>query len=121
MNEDIKESFKQTLNLSFAIFLILFFVIVEINLNDNLVSLIPVLVVASVVLMVFIVTVHKEYESYTGLTFVIFGFIIALIDIINILALTLIDILVLPCCLVDILHFSNIPFSPIVLITTSIS
>ncbi|MBS3134680.1 hypothetical protein J4214_05610 [Candidatus Woesearchaeota archaeon] len=84
MNEDIKESFKQTLNLSFAIFLILFFVIVEINLNDNLVSLIPVLVVASVVLMVFIVTVHKEYESYTGLTFVIFGFIIALIDIINI-------------------------------------
>ena len=52
-------------------------IIVEINLNDNLVSLIPVLVVASVVLMVFIVTVHKEYESYTGLTFVIFGFIIA--------------------------------------------
>ncbi|MAG47584.1 hypothetical protein CL617_03185 [archaeon] len=80
---DIKEELKQTLNLSLIIGLLLFFIFVELRLSENIVSLVPVLIISSIFLLVGVITAHKKYERYNGLTFLIFGLIIILGSIIN--------------------------------------
>lgn len=85
MNQEIKDEIKQTINLSITVFLLIFFIFIEIRLTENIVSLIPVLMVSSIILIAGIITTYKEYQSYAGLTFIIFGLIMILNDIIKLI------------------------------------
>ena len=85
MMKETKEEIKQTINLSVIVFLLIFFIFIEVRLAENIVSLIPVLIVSSIILIAGIITTYEEYQSYAGLTFIIFGLMMILNDAIKLI------------------------------------
>ena len=95
MMKETKDEIKQTINLSVIVFLLIFFIFVEIRLTENVVSLIPVLIVSSIILIIGIITTYEEYQSYAGLTFIIFGLVMVLNDAIKLIKNFRIETLIL--------------------------